>query len=66
MLAEFTAPQLGGGLLAIAFYLFVFLIAVLWLLLPFAVFGIKPILKNILFELRETKMDHRRRTRRID
>ena len=32
---------------------FVIFVTILWLLLPFAVFGIKPLLREILYELRE-------------
>ena len=32
---------------------FAMFIAILWLMLPFAVFGIKEILRDILYELRE-------------
>jgi hypothetical protein len=48
---------MGAGELGIV-YLIVALVAVvagvLWILLPFAVFGIKPRLDNILAELRQT------------
>jgi len=37
--------------IGIVFYLFLILLAILWALVPFAVFGIKPILRQILAEL---------------
>jgi hypothetical protein len=44
--------ELAGAMVVI--YLVVLVAAVLWILLPFAVFGIKPRLDQILFEARET------------
>lgn len=35
-------------------YLFGFLIAVLWIILPFAMFGIKPLLRQLIREQRTT------------
>ena len=39
--------------LSILVTIFLFIIAILWIILPFAVFGIKPLLREILVELRE-------------
>lgn len=44
------AVALGAGWLALAVFLIV--LAVLWLLVPFALFGIKPILRDMLTEMR--------------
>jgi hypothetical protein len=37
----------------LAGWAFLFLLAILWALVPFAIFGIKPILRDILAELRK-------------
>ena len=55
----FTGPQLGGGIFVIATYIFLFLVAVLWFLLPFAVFGIKPLLKELIGEMRRMNESQR-------
>ena len=35
--------------------LFLFILAILWLLVPFAIFGIKPLLKELVSEQRKTQ-----------
>lgn len=35
--------------------LFMFLLAILWLLVPFAIFGIKPLLRTLIAEQRKTQ-----------
>ena len=42
---------LGGGIIGLIIVLFIIAIAILWFLLPFAVFGIKIRLDNIISEL---------------
>lgn len=39
--------ELGAGAIVV-FWLVVFLIAVLWILMPFAIFGTKPLLRQII------------------
>ena len=54
---EHLIPVLGGfltafgGLGAILFFLLFFAISILWIILPFAIFGIKPLLRDILLQL---------------
>jgi hypothetical protein len=43
----------GNTMVWVFVWLLGLLIAVLWLLIPFAVFGIKPLLREILAELRK-------------
>lgn len=43
-----------GGIVAVVIGLFVLLLAVLWFCLPFAVFGIKPLLREVLAQQRIT------------
>lgn len=43
---------LGG--LYIVFVLFVFVVGILWICMPFAIFGTKPILRSLLEEQRRT------------
>ena len=45
---------LGGGIFAILIGLFIILLSILWLVLPFAVFGIKERLDRIARELKES------------
>jgi len=45
---------LGGGIIGLIIVLFIIAIAILWFLLPFAVFGIKIRLDNIISELSRT------------
>jgi hypothetical protein len=45
--------EIAGGMSLLA-TLFVILLAVLWILVPFAIFGIKPLLKQLLAEQRRT------------
>lgn len=48
-MSDFEAILASGvGLIAI---LFAIVLAILWLLVPFAIFGIKPLLRSILREL---------------
>ena len=35
--------------------LFIFILAILWVLVPFAIFGIKPLLKELIVEQRKTQ-----------
>ena len=41
------------GLMLVAFFV-VFIILVLWILLPFAVFGIKPLITKLIAEVQKT------------
>jgi hypothetical protein len=41
----------GGGLMVVL-VLFAILVLILWVLLPFAVFGTKPLLREVLAELK--------------
>jgi len=55
ILATTPAEQFGqlfGGVLGICIMVLFVVWGVLWLFLPFAVFGIKPLLRQILSELR--------------
>jgi len=45
--------ELGAGM-SLFFGLFLVLLAVLWILVPFAIFGIKPLLKQLIAEQRRT------------
>jgi hypothetical protein len=45
---------LGGGIVYLVLILIALLAAILWILLPFAVFGIKPKLDMLLAEARQT------------
>ncbi|HYB11101.1 MAG TPA: hypothetical protein VEJ16_15670 [Alphaproteobacteria bacterium] len=48
------ASTAGGGIVALAFVVVVFILAVLWFCLPFAVFGVKPLLREVLEQQRQT------------
>lgn len=43
-----------GGVVVVVVALFILLLAVLWFCLPFAVFGIKPLLREVLAQQRIT------------
>ena len=47
---------LSGGFLVLGSVLavFLFILAILWILVPFAVFGIKPLLRTLIAEQRRT------------
>jgi len=44
----------GVAALSLVLGFFLFILAILWILVPFAIFGIKPILSQILGEQRKT------------
>jgi hypothetical protein len=46
---------MDNALVIIIGWLFAMLVAALWVLIPFAVFGIKPLLRQILAELRKAQ-----------
>ena len=43
-----------GGIFGLVIFLFLLVLAILWFILPFAIFGIKPKLDKILEELDKT------------
>jgi len=45
---------LGSGILYMLVIIFLIVLAILWFILPFAIFGIKPLLNKLLAELEET------------
>lgn len=49
--------ELGAGIaaLGLAWMLFVGLLAILWILVPFAIFGIKPLLRELIREQKATQ-----------
>ena len=47
-------PTMLGGTLGIAVFVFLIVLAILWFCLPFAVFGLKPLLREILAEQKQT------------
>lgn len=50
-------PSAAFGLAAFGVIgtLFLFLLAILWLVIPFAIFGIKPLLRELIVEQRKTQ-----------
>jgi hypothetical protein len=50
-------PSAASGLAAFGLIgtLFVFVLAILWILVPFAIFGIKPLLRELIAEQRKTQ-----------
>lgn len=50
-------PSAASGLAAFGLIgtLFFFVLAILWILVPFAIFGIKPLLKELILEQRKTQ-----------
>jgi hypothetical protein len=50
-------PSAASGLAAFGLIgtLFFFVLAILWILVPFAIFGIKPLLKELISEQRKTQ-----------
>jgi hypothetical protein len=54
----------GVGLLYVLLIAFAIVVLILWVLLPFAVFGVKPLLEQLLAELKTMndllrRIDHR-------
>jgi len=47
--------SLFAGGLGVLIFLFLFVLALLWFLLPFAVFGIKDLLRELIKELQATR-----------
>ncbi len=49
--------ELGAGIaaLGLVWMLFVGLLAILWILVPFAIFGIKPLLRELVREQKATQ-----------
>lgn len=43
------------GELALVFWIVVTIVAICWVLLPFALFGIKPLLQQLIAEVRATR-----------
>lgn len=52
MFATLTTTGTGMDLLVIAGAVFALILTVLWILVPFALFGIKPLLRQLLAEQR--------------
>jgi hypothetical protein len=50
-------PSAASGLAAFGLIgtLFFFILAILWLVVPFAIFGIKPLLRELIAEQRRTQ-----------
>ena len=44
----------GAAAIGVVGFLFLLLLGILWILVPFAVFGIKPLLRQLLEEQRRT------------
>jgi hypothetical protein len=47
-------PFAAGGLLALALYLLALILAIAWIVLPFALIGVKPLLRELIAETRRT------------